>query len=132
MMGMRISGVLVWVVGLNLGKIQCPLALQLVCHIVFTILSMIVSSVLAWVVFIDQFRHRANFYFIAGSIKSYYWKSIFLLVSHSSVFHTLVSPISKNLHTSKIRKKRDKKKKYPYDHFLKRTNKIKILHVLLL
>lgn len=55
--------------GVNLGKFQCFLALELVCYIVFAVLSMVVPSILARVVLIHQLWHWSKLYFIAWSIE---------------------------------------------------------------
>lgn len=59
---------------------------------------MIVSSILAWIVFVHEFWHWTKLYVIARSIKCDDRKSVSLLVSHSSVLHAFVPAVCNNLH----------------------------------
>ena len=54
---------------MNLGKIQGFLPLQLASHIVSAVLSMVVSSILAWIVLIQKFWHGAKLNLIAWSVE---------------------------------------------------------------
>ena len=86
---------------LNLGKVQCPLALQLVCDIVFAVFSMIVCPVLAWVLFVHKLGDRPELYVVARRVERDEGEAVLLLVSHCPVLHALVLPISKNLNSLK-------------------------------
>lgn len=96
-MGDQVESFLSRGLGFNLCEIQGSLALQLVGYVMFTVLSMIVSSISAWILLIHQFWHWTKFYFVARSIESDNWQAVSFLVSYCSVLHTLVFSICKNL-----------------------------------